>query len=101
ETCELVLALDAIGDRARALRLFADVQHLRDADGAYWTGWQFQNLAHFPTEHSTWTSAAIILAADGLARATGAGGLFAAAGAGGTLAPAGPAACGCAVPTPG
>ena len=30
ETCELVLALDALGDRDRALRLFADMQHLRD-----------------------------------------------------------------------
>ena len=29
ETCELVLALDALGDRDRARRLFADVQHLR------------------------------------------------------------------------
>ena len=29
ETCELVLALDALGDRDRALRLFADMQHLR------------------------------------------------------------------------
>ena len=30
ETCELVMALDALGDRPRALRLFADMQHLRD-----------------------------------------------------------------------
>ena len=30
ETCELVLALDALGDRDRALRLLADMQHLRD-----------------------------------------------------------------------
>ena len=30
ETCELVMALDALGDRDRALRLFADMQHLRD-----------------------------------------------------------------------
>jgi hypothetical protein len=102
ETCELVLALDALGDRGRAIGLFADVQHLRDADGAYWTGWQFQNQAHFPAEHSTWTSAAIILAADGLSRATGASGLFAAAGAAGAMAPTDPAACGCALPaTPG
>jgi MMP endo-(1,4)-3-O-methyl-alpha-D-mannosidase len=95
ETCELVLALDAIGDRDRALELFADVQHLRDGDGAYWTGWQFQNKAHFPGERSSWTSAAIILAADGLSRATGGSGLFATAGTPGTLPPTDPAACGC------
>ena len=29
ETCELVMALDALGDRERALRLLADMQHLR------------------------------------------------------------------------
>src|SRR5699024_10669654 len=29
ETCELVLALDALGDHSRALRLFAGMQHLR------------------------------------------------------------------------
>ncbi len=33
ESCELVLALDALGDRERAVRLFADVQHLRSDDG--------------------------------------------------------------------
>ena len=41
ETCELVLALDALGDRDRALRLFADMQHLRDDDGGYWTGYVY------------------------------------------------------------
>ena len=29
ETCELVMALDCLGDHERALRLFADMQHLR------------------------------------------------------------------------
>ena len=33
ETCELVLALDALGDRDRALQLLADMQHLRDRGG--------------------------------------------------------------------
>jgi hypothetical protein len=81
ETCELVLALDALGDRDRALRLFADIQHLRDPGGAYWTGWQFRNNAHFPAERSSWTAAAIILAADALSRSTGGSALFRAAGA--------------------
>ena len=76
ETCELVLALDAIGDRDRALELFGEVQHLRDTDGAYWTGWQFANQAHFPAERSSWTAAAMILAADALAGATGGAALF-------------------------
>jgi hypothetical protein len=105
ETCELVMALDALGDRPRALRLFADIQHLRDADGAYWTGWQFVNGKHFPAERSSWTAAAMILAADALADATGGAGLFRAAGAaeaGERLSyPADAAACGCAVSAAG
>jgi len=76
ETCELVLALDAIGDTRRALEMFAEVQFLRDPGGAYWTGWQFANKKHFPNERSSYTSAAIILAADALSRATGGSNLF-------------------------
>ena len=117
ETCELVMALDALGDRPRALRLFEDIQHLRDADGAYWTGWQFANEKHFPAERSSWTAAAMILAADALADATGGAGLFRAAGAAAEAGerlsypadaagerlsyPADAAACGCAVSATG
>ena len=61
ETCELVMALDATGDRDRALAVFGEVQHLRDTDGGYWTGWQYANQAHFPDERSSWTAAAMIL----------------------------------------
>jgi hypothetical protein len=96
ETCELVLALDAIGDRAAAAALFGQIQHLRDAAGGYWTGWQFVNQAHFPAERSSWTAAAMVLAADALCQATGAAGIFRAAGARwDTPEPADPAACGC------
>jgi hypothetical protein len=102
ETCELVLALDASGDHGRAVELFSDIQHLRDAGGGYWTGWQFANQAHFPAERSSWTAAAMILAADALAGATGGAGLFRDAGAGrAVLPPADAGACGCALPAPG
>jgi hypothetical protein len=99
ETCELALALDAAGDTHRALELFADVQHLRDPDGAYWTGWQFANRAHFPAERSSWTAAAMILAADALSRTTAAHALFRDSGPANPQPhppyPADPAACGC------
>jgi hypothetical protein len=94
ETCELVLALDAIGDRDRALEMFAEVQHLRDPDGSYWTGWQYANKRHFPNEHSSYTSAAVILAADALSRASGASALFRAIGSDTAPAP-GSTGCGC------
>ncbi len=77
ETCELALALDAIGDQARALDLLDQIQHLRDPGGGYWTGWQFVNQAHFPAEQSSWTAATVVLAADALSGATGGAGIFA------------------------
>ena len=100
ETCELVLALDAVGDRARAAELFDAVQHLRDPRGAYWTGWQFVNQAHYPAEQSSWTAATIILAADALSGTTGGAGIFRDAAVKGWSA-AGPVdgtACGCGQP---
>ncbi|GII79360.1 prenyltransferase [Sphaerisporangium rufum] len=98
ESCELVMALDAAGDRERALTIFGDMQRLRHEDGSYWTGWQFANRAWFPHEQSAYTAAAVVLAADALAGATPAAALFRDAGR--HSVPAGdPAACGCS-PTP-
>jgi MMP endo-(1,4)-3-O-methyl-alpha-D-mannosidase len=76
ETGELVMALDAAGDTGRARELLADVQHLRDRDGGYWTGWQYANRAHYPAERSSWTAAAVILAADALSGRTPGSALF-------------------------
>jgi hypothetical protein len=96
ETCELAMALDAIGDRPGALEQFEQIHHLRHVSGAYWTGWQFVNQAHFPREQSSWTAAAVILAADVLSGATSGSGIFRDSSAGGvvTMPPDG-AACGC------
>ncbi|WP_310530356.1 prenyltransferase [Nocardioides sp.] len=66
ETCELVMALDAIGERSRALRLLADMQHLRAEEGKYWTGYVFPDDVNWPAEHTTYTAAAVILAVDAL-----------------------------------
>ena len=70
ETCELVLALDALGDRDRALRLLADVQHLRHEDGSYWTGYVFPESVNWPDERTTYTAAAMVLAVDALSLTT-------------------------------
>jgi hypothetical protein len=101
ESCELVLALDAMGDTARARELFATVQHLRHEDGSYWTGWQFANERHFPGDRSTYTAAAVILAADALAGASPVARIFKEI-AGrdlGPSEPADPVACGCEAPS--
>jgi hypothetical protein len=76
ETCELVLSLDAIGERDAALELFSAVQHLRDDDGSYWTGHVVADGVRWPEERSTWTAAAVVLAADALAAATPGHALF-------------------------
>jgi hypothetical protein len=76
ESAELVITLDCAGMPDEANRLFADIQHLRCPDGSYWTGWQFAAGVNWPDEHSTWTAAAVILAADALAGTTGGSGIF-------------------------
>ena len=97
ETCELAIALDAIGDIGLAFELFEQIQFLRDrSSGAYWTGWQFENHKHFPHEQSAYTAAAVVLAADTLSNTTGAAGLFRDIGAGRSVFQAAdPAVCGC------
>ncbi|HEY0539291.1 MAG TPA: prenyltransferase [Actinoallomurus sp.] len=97
ESCELVLALDAMGDTARARELFATIQHLRYEDGSYWTGWQYANQRHFPGDRSTYTAAAVILAADALADASPAARIFKRVADRdlGPSEPADPVACGC------
>lgn len=67
ETSECVLAHLAAGERERAEDLFRWAQALRDPDGRYFTGLVFPELIHFPDqERSTYTFAAIVLAADAL-----------------------------------
>jgi hypothetical protein len=96
ETCELVLSLDAIGQRDRAAEVFATVGRLRHDDGSYWTGWQYANQAHYPAERSSWTSAAVVLAADALAGFSAGAGIFRDIPARFAARPsAGPDLCGC------
>jgi hypothetical protein len=72
ETCELVLSLDAIGDRDRALEVFEWIQFLRHDDGSYWTGMNFDGERFdqlgemYTADQPTWNSAAVVLAAQAL-----------------------------------
>ena len=76
ETCELALALDVVGDRDRAVAMVSSMHHLREDDGAYWTGYVYADGVRWPVEQSSWTAAAVILAVDALSNATGGAGLF-------------------------
>lgn len=76
ETCELAIALDAVGERKRAVALVRDVQFTRDPGGGYQTGWVFPEEVFWPGDLSSWTDGAMILAADVLSDSTPGSGLF-------------------------
>ncbi len=76
ETCELVLALDAVGRTGEARSMFGWLACLRDQDGHYWTGVTFPEAVLWPEERPTWTSAAVLLAADALDGRSPTSGLF-------------------------
>ena len=84
ETCEFVMALDAIGaDRARALELFAWVQFLRarrrrllDRHRTSTTSASTRDGELYPVEQPTWNSAAVVLAANALGGDGPTAGLF-------------------------
>jgi len=77
ETCEAMMAHLAVGEMQRAHQLFAWAQTLREPDGRYWTGIVYPEEVHFPgNEQSTYTAAAVVLAADALAAMSPASGLF-------------------------
>ena len=72
ETCELVMALDAVGETDRARELLAWVQFLRHDDGTYWCGMNFEGERfdapgqYFTADQPTWNSAAVVLATHAL-----------------------------------
>ncbi|HUY42221.1 MAG TPA: hypothetical protein VMU98_00505 [Acidimicrobiales bacterium] len=77
ETAECVLTLDAMGLTSRALELFSCTRRHRRDDGAYWTGLAYPEGASFPAQEvSSYTAAAVLLAADALSSASPASGLF-------------------------
>ena len=76
ESCELVMALLAAGDHARAVQLYSWLHQWRVEDGSYWTGYQFVLDVMWPDEKPTWTAGAIMLAADALTEYSPASQLF-------------------------
>ncbi|MBK5222317.1 MAG: prenyltransferase [Acidimicrobiia bacterium] len=67
ETCECTLAHLAVGEYERAAEMFSWTLSQRTDDGRYWTGIVYPQHDHFPAgEQSTYTAAAVVLAADAL-----------------------------------
>jgi len=68
ETSECAIAHAAAGDRATAGLLLEWCQSLRHDDGSYFTGMVHPERVHFPGgERSTYSAAAVVVAADALA----------------------------------
>lgn len=77
ETCECAIAFAAAGDRDRALELYGHAQTQRLDNGHYWTGIVYPQEVHFPAEEtSTYSAAAVILAAEALDGTSPAAALF-------------------------
>lgn len=63
ESCELALALWAMGESDRAVEILQWIQApLRAEDGMYWTGYVFDDDAVWPEERTTWTAGSLLLA---------------------------------------
>lgn len=77
ETAELCLALAATDQIDKGQALLAQLLTFQDAsDGGFWTGYVFEDQALWPEEKTTWTAAAILLAADALYNITPASEFF-------------------------
>jgi hypothetical protein len=62
ETAELVLTLASLDRPDEARTLFDTLNRLRRPDGGYVTGYQYANQVHWPTDTTTWTAGAVLLA---------------------------------------
>jgi hypothetical protein len=77
ETAECAIAFAAIGDLATATDLLRWTRAHRLDAGAYWTGIVYPGADLFPGgEHTSYTAAAVILAADAITGASPAADLF-------------------------
>ena len=77
ETAECAIALDALGRTDEALTVLAQTAAHRRDDGSYYTGIAYPGRATFPGgETTSYTAAAVVLAADALSSTSGAAGLF-------------------------
>ncbi len=70
ETCELTMALIAIGEDVRAKTLLGWCAPLRDDRGGYSMGWQSEEQINWPDERPSWTAAAMVLALDAVHQIT-------------------------------
>ena len=71
ESSECVIALLKSGEKEIAHKIFNDIVKLKNKNGVFPTGYQYKLDLLWPDENSTWTNAAVIMAADCLFDLTG------------------------------
>lgn len=76
ETCELSLALSAMGSHDLAETVFQWIRNRTNEDGSYWCGFTCPDMTIWPRDKNTWTNAAVLIAADAIYHLTPAGRLF-------------------------
>ena len=76
ETCELSLALSAMGNMFLSEEVFSWIQNRTNRDGSYWCGFTCPDMTIWPKYKSTWTNAAVLIAADAIYEHTAACRLF-------------------------
>ena len=76
ETCEFIIALMISNRDEDAKKLLLDVLNICDKDNIPYMGWQYEENIFWPKEKPSWTSAAVILAADTILDFSNASDLF-------------------------
>lgn len=76
ETCELSLALSAMGDHNLSKTVFNWILDKTNEDGSYWCGFTCPDMTIWPEDKTTWTNAVVLIAADAICNLTPASKLF-------------------------
>ena len=66
ETCEFIIALTMSGNFTTAKKILIEVLNISDKKNIPFMGWQFEENFFWPNEQPTWTSAALVIAADSI-----------------------------------
>ncbi|MBF0118439.1 MAG: phenyltransferase domain-containing protein [Desulfobacterales bacterium] len=76
ESSELVMSLAAMGKFEAAEMVFSWILDKKYEDGSFWTGYTYPDKVIYTTDKTTWTAAAVLMAADILYGLTSASNLF-------------------------
>jgi hypothetical protein len=66
ESCECVISALIHDNELIAKEIFDNIQQFQNKDGIFPTGYQYEMEIYWPEENSTWTNAAVIIAAHAL-----------------------------------